>query len=346
MKNILEEYKKLKEKYPKMRARNLAQKLNISEAELIASRIGDDIVQLSNEPEAILQEIDSLGEVMALTRNEHCVHERKGVYKNGKFSRHRKMHIGIFVNPDIDLRIFLNQWKYSFAVTERNEKGLERKSLQFFGKQGQAVHKIYLTKNSNEELFKNLVDKYKTDQEAISDIGPFPEKDPVLKDSEIEVDALRDAWRKLKDTHDFFPLLKKFKLGREQAFRLAGEEFAYKVGNNSTRRVLELSAKKQCEIMVFVGNIGCIQIHTGRVNKLIVSREWYNVLDPKFNLHLNEDSIANTWITKKPTVDGLVHALEVFDKNGSVILTLFGKRKPGTPDLDLWREILKEIPTI
>ena len=45
---------------------------------------------------------------------------------------------------------------------------------------------------------------------------------------------------------------------------------------------------------------------TGPVKKLAPVGDWFNVLDPKFNLHLNEQSIATTWVTKKPTVDGIV----------------------------------------
>ena len=108
--------------------------------------------------------------------------------------------------------------------------------------------------------------------------------------------------------------------------------------------MLQMARDKQRKIMVFIGNRGCIQIHTDPVNKLLEHEHWYNVIDPMFNLHLNKDSIAHSWITKKPTEDGTVKALEVFDHNGELIVTFFGKRKPGTPELELWREIIDAIP--
>jgi putative hemin transport protein len=98
--------------------------------------------------------------------------------------------------------------------------------------------------------------------------------------------------------------------------------------------------------MVFVGNRGAIQIHTGPVKKLVEHGTWYNVLDPKFNLHINETKIASTWVTKKPTDDGIITALELFDADGEIIATLFGKRKPGIPELELWREIISEVPPL
>src|SRR5690606_38204341 len=127
------------------------------------------------------------------------------------------------------------------------------------------------------------------------------------------------------------------------ALRKIGADFAYQVKNNASRQILELARDKNCPIMVFVGNRGCIQIHSGEVHKLVEHGVWYNVLDPKFNLHLNENAIARSWVVKKPTEDGIVTALEVFDNNGELIVTFFGKRKPGIPELELWREIISHI---
>ena len=99
--------------------------------------------------------------------------------------------------------------------------------------------------------------------------------------------------------------------------------------------------------MVFVGNRGCIQIHTGEVNKLLEHQVgedmWYNVMDPKFNLHVNEESIDSSWVVRKPSEDGIITSVEIYDKAGEQIVTFFGKRKPGIPELELWREITKEV---
>jgi putative hemin transport protein len=70
---------------------------------------------------------------------------------------------------------------------------------------------------------------------------------------------------------------------------------------------------------------------------------WYNVLDPEFNLHLRETKIASTYVVKKPSVDGIVTAIEVFDDKGEMIIQFFGKRKPGIPELETWREVVKTV---
>lgn len=58
--------------------------------------------------------------------------------------------------------------------------------------------------------------------------------------------------------------------------------------------------------MIFVGNPGCIQIHTGPVHNIKAMGPWLNVLDLDFNLHLREDEVTQVWKVGKPTRDGWV----------------------------------------
>lgn len=342
--DIKSQYDILKQEQPAIRARSAAEELGISEGELLAARVGEDAIRLIDEPETILRAILPLGEVMALTRNDACVHERKGIYDNVSFSKHGPMSMGLFVNPDIDLRLFMNHWKYNFSAIEQTRGG-PRKSLQFFDKTGTALHKIYLTDRSNEDEYDKLVETYKHENQSTSIFVEAYEPAASDKlDNEVNWVAFRTAWEALKDTHDFYPMLRKFKVGREQAFAKIGRDFAYEVENSAARKVLNLVRDYESEMMVFVGNRGCIQIHTGPVKKLLEHGDWYNVMDPQFNLHLQENQIARTWVTKKPTEDGIVTALEIFDKNNEIIATFFGKRKPGIPELKVWREIIAKIP--
>ena len=343
--DIKARYEALKAANEHLRARNAAEELGVTEGELLAARVGSDAIRLVDDPEAIFLALKPLGEVMALTRNESVVHERKGVYDNISFSQHGPMKNGIAVNPDIDLRMFMNSWKYCFAAIEQTRGG-PRKSLQFFDKSGNALHKIYLTVKSNEAEYDALVARFTAPQQTDTiEVEPSPAKQPELADGEIDVEGLHKGWRNLKDTHDFYILLRKYKAGRTQALRLAEPEFAYAVEpSRISREVLERARDKGCEIMVFVGNRGMIQIHTGPVHKLLEHESWFNVMDPQFNLHLQEDKVAQAWVTRKPTDDGIVTAVELFDQEGELICTFFGKRKPGIPELALWREIVEELP--
>ena len=334
-------YESLKQEQPNLRARDAAQELNISEGELLAAHVGETATRLVDDPQAILGDLEPLGTVMALTRNESCVHERKGVYQGGQFFKHGTMEMGLFANPDIDLRLFLHHWEFAFALDEQG-----RKSLQFFDRAGGAVHKIYLSDDSDIRAYNQLVIRHRHPQQITAlAVKALPPTEDTKADCDVDWVAFRQAWETLKDTHDFHPMLRRFKVGRQQAFAQIGVDFAYEVDTSAGRRVLELARDRGCEIMVFVGNRGAIQIHTGRVENLAVYGPWYNVLDPLFDLHLREENIARAWVNKKPTDDGLVTALDLFNAEGQVIASLFGKRKPGQAELTLWRDIVADLPT-
>jgi len=331
----------LKQEQPHLRIRNAAQKLGVSEMELLATNIGSNVTRLRPEFKEMLAEIESLGKVMALTRNEECVHERKGIYANADFSN---PHAGLFVNEDIDLRIFLSHWKKVFSVIEENARGTSR-SIQFFGKDGEAIHKIFLTADSNVEAFEALVEKYKSeDQQPFETSEAYELNLDEKPDNEIDVEGFKQAWLELKDTHDFFMMMRKFGVNRTQALRLAPSDFhAKQISKDGIVTMLEEVAKEKTPIMVFVGNKGNIQIHTGRVRKTMWHQEWYNIMDPDFNLHLDMSKIAQTWVVRKPTEDGVVTAIEVFNEMGDIIVQFFGKRKPGIPELDIWRETVEKL---
>lgn len=335
-KSLKQQWEELKEENPKLRIRNAAQELGVSEAELLITKIGETVTPLIPDMPAILKQVETLGYVMALSRNEEVVHERKGVYKNGSFGS----HASLFVGEDIDLRMFLSTWEFAFAVSE-----VDRHSLQFFGQDGLAIHKIYLTARSDYEAYTKLVKDFKVlDKEYDHTFSPYSAKTTVLKDDEIDVENFQNDWISLNDTHDFYGMLQKYKLQRTQALRLAPEgDYAVKVKNTSLREILNRASLMKIPIMVFVGNRGMIQIHTGPVNKIVDYEQWLNVLDPEFNLHVNEPLIFESWVVRKPTEDGVVTALECFNEKGDLIVTVFGKRKPGIPELEEWREIIQNV---
>jgi putative hemin transport protein len=207
------EYSKLKNEQPQLRIRDAANQLNTTEAQLVAASIGDSVIRLRPEFDAILAEIESFGKVMALSRNNEVVHERKGVYQNFSTSP----HAWLFVGADIDLRIFPACWEFAFAVREGAEDK-PRYSIQFFANDGSAVHKIYMENSSDLSKYHELVEKYRDqDQEDILSVKePIALESEELPDDQIDVVGFRKGWVDLQDTHEFFGLLKKYKVTRTQ----------------------------------------------------------------------------------------------------------------------------------
>ena len=325
-----------------VRIREAAEQLDTSEAELLATEIGATVVRLKDNFDELLQEFHTLKRVMALTRNDEIVHERKGEYAKVEImSGHGKM--GLVLGDDIDLRIFFAKWHFGFAVKTESPRGALR-SFQFFDIDGTAVHKVFTTDKSDLSAYENLLEKYRSDdQNPALEIMPKPKRSAEKTDAEINVENFRKAWSELKDTHDFSVMMRKFGVSREQALRLADREMAFPVPVESYQSILRRAAEIKLPVMIFVGNGGIIQIHTGEVENIAEARGWFNVLDEKFNLHIKHDKIASAWIVRKPTVDGIVSSLEVFNKKSENVALFFGKRKPGTAEDENWRKLLSEI---
>ncbi len=326
----------LKKEQPKLRTKDAAGRLGISEAELVASTCdGKKVVRLRKDWEGIFKQLESLGRVMALTRNKAAVHEKTGVYRNISF----KGHAGLVLDENIDLRVFHKRWGFAFALPIENPRGTLQ-SLQFFDKNGHAVHKIYLKDDSRIQAYSDIVHKFRDETQSPGiEINESINKENKKEIEQVETDAFLDAWSELKDTHDFYPMLRKFKVQRTDALIIARNRYSWKVANKTTRKMLNLASDRMVPIMVFVRNSGMIQIHSGPVKKIRITGNWVNVLDPEFNLHLRQDLIHSSWIVEKPTDDGTVTSLELFDEAGEQIATFFGARKPGIPELEGWREI-------
>ncbi len=336
---LKERWLALKAEAPNVRPRDAAAKLGTTEAELVAARCGDGVTRLDGPWDKLIQGLPGLGTVMALTRNESAVHEKVGRFDKISFFQ----NMGVVLNEDIDLRIFLDHWHSGYAAVEETRSGV-RKSLQFYDENGTAVHKVYLLDDSDVAAFEALVEKFThANQSAAQRVLPKTKPPDDRPDAEIDRVVLRDRWHALQDVHDFHDMLKDLGVGRLQAFRLVGGDVTYPVAKGSFRTALENAVAAEMPIMIFAGNPGVIQIHTGQVHNLKEIGPWYNVLDPGFSLHLRQDRIASAWVIKKPTRDGVVTSLEIFDSDKQQIAWMFGKRKPGEAERGDWRELVDAL---
>lgn len=329
---LLDRLKALREESPRARQRDLAAQLGVTEGELVAAHVGHTAVRLSADWGAIFTDMTAVGPVMALTRNEHAVIEKIGTYP----AIDVKGHVGLLNDPLIDLRLFFTHWHVGFAV---NEDG--RRSLQFYDRHGQALHKVHLRETSDVEAFDRLVERHRSaDQAPGMTVEPLAAREADRPDAEIDVAKLREEWEALEDTHDFYGLLRRHKVSRTQAFRLVGAPWAVPVAVDSYAKAMEEAVRTGQPVMVFVGNDGIVQIHSGAIHTLKPIEGWFNIMDPDFNLHLKTAGVHTAWIVRKPTVDGIVTSIELYDEAGENIALFFGKRKPGIPEAEGWRAII------
>lgn len=333
-----------------LRAREAAEAIGLSEGAAVAAHVGGHDQPLRAVPLQprwleILQSLEACGPLMALTRNDSTVHEKTGVYQNLSASG----PVGLAVGEDIDLRLFFQNWHAGFVVTERQANGSEQASLQFFDAHGTAVHKVYPRAQTVQSVWEQVQQRW---ADPTRELAFQPGRAPVAPPAAADVaarcaDDFTQAWAAMTDTHQFFGLLRQFGLERQQAFGLVEGRFTQRVDSGAVRQLLLAASLDGTPIMVFVGSPGCIQIHTGPVQRVepmeVHGKTWLNVLDPGFNLHLREDLIASAWIVEKPGDFGTVTSLEVFDGDGGLMAMFFGARKPGQPERADWRALLAPL---
>jgi putative hemin transport protein len=325
---------------PHLRARDAARALGVSEAALLDAYTGQWVTPLDASPPEVLQSLVALGPVMALTRNEHAVIERDGTYDGADLGP----QMGQFVSDAIDLRLFFRHWRYTFAAEQPSPRGVIR-SIQWFDAHGDALHKVFLRPTSDLDAWRAIIASFTASDTAPISPRPRPAPIPERPDADIDITGLRDAWAQMQNTHDFFGLTRRFHVSRLQALRLADPSMVSSLDATAALpATLHAAAASSLPIMIFVGNLGCIQIYTGPIRRALAADDWLNILDPGFNLHVHQPGIAQAFIVRKPTTDGLVTSLELYDHDGEVIALLFGERKPGRAERPEWRALLDTLP--
>lgn len=275
----------------KARHREIAGTLEISEGALIAAHAGTPqegmllrATRLQPQWPAILSPLSSLGEVMALTRNAACVHEKTGIYPSLGGTG-----ADMAQAPGMGLHMSYAQWVHGLAVTESVETGVQQ-SLQFFDAEGTAMHKVFMRPQSDVQAYYALV-------ATLADADQQPGM--AIRQAQVTAPAVAPK----SDVAGF----------------QSGRVDVLPARLDVASRLLEYAARAEIAITVTVGNPGMLQTHTGIVSKVAVMGPWLNVLDPGFNLHLREDLIASAWFVRKPAAQGLVNSLELLDHGGQLI---------------------------
>ena len=356
---LAERWSTLRAEQPKLQIRDAARALGVSEAQLLATNIGNGVTRLQadgNQPREIMRAALDLGLVQAITRNENGVIETTGTAskfkqagdkseqadaKDPETEARQRNIAGGYLGGAIDLRFHFENWKYAFAVVQPGRDGKPTHSLQFFDANGTAVHKIYLRNEPGVAVYDKLVATFRLPQQSaelnVLAVAPKAAEKP---DSEIDVKEFQLAWKDMTDVHQFAQIMREFHLSREQALRLAPAGVVERVTPAALRTLLENAAKDKVAIMVFLGNEGLTQIYSGKIEKTMAAGGFFNVLDPDFNLHIRDTALRSGWVVKR----GGVTSVEFFDKDGTQVVSFFGVRERGKPQPQAWVDLADSLP--
>lgn len=326
---------------PGVRTFDLAERLGLAEAALVAAGVGHGAWRIDAAPGRLIPAVQTLGEVMALTRNRSCVIEKIGTYNDFRDGDHAAMT----TDPDIDLRMFPRHWVHAFAVEKPGTQGL-RRSLQVFDAAGDAIHKVHLRETSDLTAWRALTQTLALDDQ--SGQARFQARAPVeaARSAPARRAALRREWAEMTDTHQFNLLIRRLKMNRLGAYRIAGAPWVRSLTVDAVPALLTRVCQGGVGVMFFVGNQGCIEIHSGTFQVLHPMGPWLNVMDPRFNLHLRGDHLAEVWAVEKPTRRGPALSVEAFDAEGALIFQCFGLRPEKGGDAAQWAALVADLPAL
>ena len=265
------DWESLKSENKKIRIRDAANQLGVSEADLLSTQIGENTFLLSiNDYSSFFKDIFSLDKIMLLIRSDSVVHEKivepKNIeIKTNEFIYNHKPNCPI-------LKFDINLFKHVFYESKEHQK-TQLKSFQFFNSHGIAILKIYLKGNDylkfNEIGLKHRANKsynFQLDNKTNLDFK-----------SNISINDINLYFKdKIKD-------LKKTE---------------YHLNNNPLREILINASKLKIPIQIHAIGLGTIQYHRDVVKKIIDYGPWVNVIDKNFNLHVLEKNLNKFILTK------------------------------------------------
>ncbi|WP_372399658.1 ChuX/HutX family heme-like substrate-binding protein [Azospirillum sp. HJ39] len=292
-------------------------------------------VRLDVDWPAVLPRLDALGPVRVVTGNTALIHEKVGAYGNVSGSGHAL----IVLNRDVDLRIFPRHWSHTVHDPAAD-------AILVRDGHGRPIHAIHRTAGSDPIAWESFLADHRTGEAGVSvaSAATATAAPAVAEDADIDVAALRAAWAAMTDVHEFHGMLKRFGVERLRAMRLAGRDFAREIPLSALAGLLETARDHRQEIMVFVGNPGCIQIHTGRIDALSMADDRLTIDDPGFRLRCDMARLASAWVVFKPTGKGGITTVELYDRAGETCAILCGQRDEDKPERAEWRALARSLP--
>ena len=247
-----------KPEHQKIRIKDAADILNVSEAELLSTNIGENthFLKISNWLQ-LFKEFAALGPMMYLVRNDYAVHEMTIPINNVQ----QETDVILLWNKKGHIKITEPCLKYAF-YTSGMARGNKIYSIQIFDSDGTAILKIYL-KNEELEKFKEIKNQH--EREYDYELQKM-EKHTSNSTNRDKSDQERLEWV-IKD-------------------------------NFSIKKYLEDIAINKTKISIRISNDGAESMYSGTIKNVIHKFGWLNIMDPTFNLHVKDMQINEIWTTK------------------------------------------------
>ena len=273
---------------PKIRIRDAAKSMGVSEADLLSTELGNDVNYLKiDNISKFIAEILKIDQIMMLTRNESVVHE-------------------LTVNP-LEINFVGNCLtdKHQLPLLEFNHTilkhvfyqkkihaGKELRSFQIFSKNGKSCIKFFL-KGPNEHEFDELGNRYNA-------------KYNYTLLNEIRHSRLDSLISKNGLPNDFNYSSSNDLILKQKAVAI----------------ILKKCAKHQHPVEIEVFGIGVRQYFRGQIKKVVNFGLWENILDKEFNLHVLSNEIDKVLAKEIKTPERRSYIFDFFDKKAILLMRI------------------------
>jgi putative hemin transport protein len=339
--SLLDRWKQAVEDVPQRRLDDIAADIKVTEAELMAARVGSGVVRLRPSWKALLNVLTRLGPVRAWTGNQSAILETHGCYPKLQHFE----SCSLFVGSGIDLRLSLAFWDSAFAVVQQHPQvGETSRSLHFYGKDGRAAHKIFLTTDSSVDGFEEILEQFVHPvQDRTQTVDPRFGISKTVSPKYISQEAFLARWAEMRDTREFFPLLHEYKISRQDAFVLAEKKFTQQISPDLLYELLKSFVGRKIPLMILVGHSACVQIYRGLIRHIT---DLYNEITARAGkVHgcFRKKAIAAAWLVDKPTNEGPIRSLELFDWHGQPVVSIAGLSGGGFLAPAQWEKLLSRL---
>ena len=288
--NLKSKWKKFQQDNPKVRIRDAAYQMKVSEAELLSTEINETVsCLLIEDMTAFIKDVLKADKIMLLIRSDYVVHEKTIKTKNIRLEENQI--IDLDKNDCSILDFNIDAFEYVF-FQKKMHSNRELKSFQFFDKAGMAILKIYL-KGKDLGFFDEIDLKYKKtyNYEMQSDLDI---NNSNLLDSKIKINLPFDTINSKTTCRD--------------------------ISVKSLRLILENASDMKTPIQIHALGLGTIQYHRNTVRNIVDYGPWVNVIDQKFNLHVLENGLTRASLIQYQFKDCQKYLINFFDKNNTHVL--------------------------
>lgn len=300
----------------RVRFRELAETLGVSEAELTATKCGETAQRLRPDALAdVMLGLNAFETQMGLSRNRAAVSELDGNLP--QLSRAGNILCG--ENNFCYLSYDVSAWKSGFAIVEP-VRGKVRPSLHFFDETGEAVHKRYLPENFSTDFFKDFIAPFVSENQSIYESVAPPIEKFAPPYPALDSGLLAGEWETLAKTGDFCTFWEKTTLSRYDMARLLSEtEYATLVSIIEFREICARLKAEGVIIQIEVQNSGAFQRYKGPLTRVADVESWFNFLEPLFNLHLSLPEVSYIYQIRRPTPTEDLYTIEIYDVLGELL---------------------------